>query len=132
MASFPFSSFSQQLPFWPQYPTRTTTVLNGQWAFGYEDNVADVINFEVCLCLLSLSSLPLFLPFPLSRALTSILAMRIVEGKSDVGKDRKTKRKEAEIECAFQDHITDKSGSKLHDLSLYPNRDRSRCTLTLR
>jgi hypothetical protein len=33
------------MPFWPQYPTRTSTLLNGAWSFGYQAGVADVINF---------------------------------------------------------------------------------------
>eukprot|EP00045_Choanoeca_perplexa_P016700 m.229236 g.229236 ORF g.229236 m.229236 type:complete len:619 (-) comp17334_c0_seq13:95-1951(-) len=33
------------MPFWPQYPTRTSTLLNGNWSFGYQADLPDVINF---------------------------------------------------------------------------------------
>ena len=37
---------TQTLPFWPQYPTRTTTVLDGEWDFGFTSSISDVINFN--------------------------------------------------------------------------------------
>ncbi|EGD74550.1 hypothetical protein PTSG_05914 [Salpingoeca rosetta] len=36
-----------KMPFWPQYPTRTLAILNGEWDFGYLDNVPDAINFDI-------------------------------------------------------------------------------------
>eukprot|EP00043_Microstomoeca_roanoka_P005530 m.56349 g.56349 ORF g.56349 m.56349 type:complete len:614 (+) comp13009_c1_seq4:187-2028(+) len=35
------------LPFWPHYPARTTGLLNGQWEFGFVENISDVINFNI-------------------------------------------------------------------------------------
>lgn len=37
---------SDQPPFWPLYPTRTVTLLNGRWQFGYQAKIADVLSFD--------------------------------------------------------------------------------------
>eukprot|EP01147_Barroeca_monosierra_P006618 gene6618-325_t len=35
------------MPFWPQYPTRNTSILNGMWDFGFETNISDIIHFNI-------------------------------------------------------------------------------------
>eukprot|EP00049_Salpingoeca_infusionum_P004894 m.85133 g.85133 ORF g.85133 m.85133 type:complete len:621 (+) comp12776_c0_seq3:137-1999(+) len=41
------SCHGDQNPFWPHYPGRELTVLNGQWQFGFAANVSDVVNFDI-------------------------------------------------------------------------------------
>jgi hypothetical protein len=35
-----------ETPFWPHYPTRLTQTLDGQWAFGFRSDIADVVNVQ--------------------------------------------------------------------------------------
>jgi len=42
--SLSLGAWSDQVPFWPYYPTRTIQVLDGVWEFGYVENYTEVMS----------------------------------------------------------------------------------------
>lgn len=46
MAASLAAAAAGELPFWPHYPTRTTTLLDGTWAFGLRTDIADATRVQ--------------------------------------------------------------------------------------